>query len=140
MLKSSGVLATRDGIEQHFYPSRFDLDKLWGGNQAKARRKGAPYVEGTGPCMPGLMIKAGFERGKVRAGAAASATSAPERRKWLFWRARAQMQPGDSARQSWLDSGISGEAIEEMLTAVEAWAHTDGAWFVSVQCEMLAWK
>lgn len=46
----------------------------------------------------------------------------------------------DTLRQSRLDAGIGEEEIEETLAAVQRWVETEDAWFVSLQCEMLAWK
>jgi ubiquinone/menaquinone biosynthesis C-methylase UbiE len=39
VLKPGGILATRDSVEQHFYPLRLDLDRLWAGNLRRAISK-----------------------------------------------------------------------------------------------------
>ncbi|UKZ78139.1 hypothetical protein TrVFT333_005873 [Trichoderma virens FT-333] len=142
VLKPGGTLATRDGMGNHFYPQSFDLDRLWGGNQLRASRKGAPETDPTATVMPALLRSAGFDAdgGKVRVGAAASVFSGPETRKRLAWRADGQLQKGDPFYQSWLDAGITEDEIQQTLHAVRMWADTEDAWLVIVQCEMLAWK
>ena len=142
VLKPGGILATRDGIAQHFYPLSLDLDRLWGHNQARALNMGAPAADPTGTIMPALFRSAGFDAdgGKVRVGAAARVFSGAETRKWLAWRATGQLQQGDPFRQSWLDAGITEDEIQETLVAVGKWAETEDGWSVAVQCEMLAWK
>lgn len=50
------------------------------------------------------------------------------------------MQKGDPFYQSWIDAGISDDEIKETLTAVKEWADTEDGCFVTLQCEMLAWK
>jgi hypothetical protein len=89
--------------------------------------------------MPGVFRRAGFV-GDVRVGAGTTVYAGPEARKWLAWRGAGQLRAGDAFRQSWLDAGISEEEIAETLGAVEKWAETEDAWYVAVQCEMLAWK
>jgi len=92
--------------------------------------------------MPALLRSAGFDAdgGKVRIGAGSKVSSGPETRKWLAWRATGQLQQGDPLYQSWLDAGITEEEIQQTLLAVQEWAETEDAWFVALQCEMLAWK
>ncbi|KAL7622187.1 hypothetical protein AAE478_007690 [Parahypoxylon ruwenzoriense] len=92
--------------------------------------------------MPALFRRAGFDAdgGKVRVGAGVKVFSGPEARKWLAWRATGQLQRGDAVRQSWLDVGITEEEIQQTLDAVAKWAEMEDAWYVSPQCEMLAWK
>lgn len=144
VLKPGGVLATRDGGAQHFYPSSLDLDRLWAGNLQRAVVQGAPVKELTGTIMPALLRRAGFDtdEGKVRVGAGTTVYAGRETREWLGGRAAGQLQKGtdDVFRQSWLDAGISEAEIEETLDAVRRWVETEDAWFVSLQCEMLAWK
>ncbi|TAQ87791.1 hypothetical protein B7494_g3891 [Chlorociboria aeruginascens] len=144
VLKPGGILATRDGIGQHFYPKSLNLDRLWGDNQMRALYKGTPDPEPTGPRMPALLRRAGFDAnaGKVHIGAGTRVFSGPEARKWLAWRAVGQLQRGqeDPFRQSWLDAGITEDEIEELLTAVKKWVEIEDAWFVAVMCETLAWK
>ncbi|KKO99883.1 methyltransferase-UbiE family protein [Trichoderma harzianum] len=142
VLKPGGILATRDGMGQHFYPQSFDLDRLWGANQLRASRKGKPEADPTATVMPALLRKAGFDvdGGKVHVGAGTSVFSDAEARKRLAWRADGQLQPGDPFYQSWLDAGISEDEIQQTLRAVRRWADTEDAWLVLLQCEILAWK
>lgn len=142
VLKPGGLLATRDGAAQHFYPRSLDLDRLWGDNLARAISKGQPDEDPTGTRMPALFRSAGFDAdgGKVRVGAGTTVYSGPEARKWLAWRGAGQLKEGDPFHQSWLDAGITKDEIEQTVLAVEKWAETEDAWFASLQCEMLAWK
>lgn len=142
VLKTGGIVATRDGAIQHFHPRSLDLDRLWVKNQARALYRGQPDPAATGMQMPALFRKAGFDAdgGKVHIGAGSSVFAGPETRKWLAWRAAGQLKEGDPVRQSWLDAGISEDEIQETLVAVEKWAATEDAWLASLECEMLAWK
>jgi ubiquinone/menaquinone biosynthesis C-methylase UbiE len=142
VLKPGGILATRDGMAQHFYPRSLDLDRLWVQNQSRALGKGALDIEPTGPSMPSLLRKAGFDAdgGKVRIGVGSTVYSGPETRKWLGWRAAGQLKKGDPVYQSWLDAGITEEEIQQTLLAGERWVETEDAWYAALQCEMLAWK
>ena len=142
VLKPGGILATRDGMAQHFYPQSLDLDRLWGHILARALHKGEPDADPTGTRMPALFRKAGFDAdgGKVHIGAGARVFSGLETRKWLAWRTTGQLQPGDPFRQSWMDAGISEDEIQETLSAVGKWSETEDAYFVALLCEMLAWK
>lgn len=142
VLKPGGILATRDGVEEHFYPRGLDLDRLWVRNQTWGLYKGVPGAESPAPSMPELLRKVSFDAdsGKVHIGAGARVFSGQETRKWLAWRANGQLKQGDPFRQSWLDAGITEDEIQETLLAVEKFAETEDAWFVVLQCEMLAWK
>jgi ubiquinone/menaquinone biosynthesis C-methylase UbiE len=142
VLKTGGILATRDGAEQHFYPRHLDLDRLWVQRLSQGIYKDNPIKDPTGTMMPSLFRKAGFDvdSDRVRVGAGTTVYTGSQTRKWLAWRAFGQLREGDPFRQSWLDAGISENEIQETLDAIAKWAETEDAWFVSVQCEMLAWK
>ena len=142
VLKMGGILATRDAAEQHFYPRSLDLDRLWVQNQSRALRKGAPDAEPPGTSMPALFRRAGFDvdSSKIGVGAGTTVYASPEARKWLAKRGAGQLQQGDVFRKSWLDAGITEDEIQQTLVAVGKWAETEDAWYVAVQCEMLAWK
>ncbi|KAK3935503.1 S-adenosyl-L-methionine-dependent methyltransferase [Diplogelasinospora grovesii] len=142
VLKPGGILATRDGVEQHFYPRRLDLDRLWARNLSRALHKGEPDADPTESRMPALFREAGFDAdgGKVCVGGGATVYSGPQTRQWLAWRASGQLKEGDPFRQSWLDAGITEDEIQQTLFAVGKWAETEDAWFASPECEMLAWK
>ncbi|KAK5129638.1 hypothetical protein LTR08_003000 [Meristemomyces frigidus] len=142
VLKPGGIIATRDAAAQHFYPASLDLDHLWVHNFTRSIYKGEPPKDTTGMLMPALFRKAGFDAdgGKVQIGMGTKVFSGPETRKFLAWRAEGQLKEGDPLRQSWLDSGISVEEIDQALEAFRKWSETEDAWYVAVQCEMLAWK
>ncbi|CAJ2511695.1 Uu.00g073200.m01.CDS01 [Anthostomella pinea] len=142
VLKPGGVLATRDGTAQHFYPRSLDLDRHWVYNFTRSIYKGEPPKDTTGTMMPALFRKAGFDAdgGKVQIGVSTKVFSGPEARKFLAWRAEGQLKEGDPFRQSWLDSGISEEEIGQALKAIREWSETEDAWHLAVQCEILAWK
>ena len=141
VLKLGGIICTRDGVGQHFYPPRLDLNRLWVQNLSRGLHKGMPVSDPPGTIMPSLMRQAGFDAdgGKVVIGAGTKASSGAEVR-WLAGRATGQLQPEDPFRQSWLDAGITEAEIEETLAAIKEWGETEDAWFAALQCEMLAWK
>ncbi|KAI1619294.1 S-adenosyl-L-methionine-dependent methyltransferase [Exophiala viscosa] len=120
VLKTGGILASRDGMDQHFYPRGLDVGRL----------------------MPALYRSIGLEGdgGKVQVGAGTRVFSGPEARIWLAWRGIGQLQPGDTFHQSWLDAGITEDEIQQTVSAVKRWAETEDAWYASLQCEILAWK
>lgn len=142
VLKPGGNLATRSGIQPHFFPRSLDLDRLWGQNQARVLNHGKLIEEPTGTIMPALLRKAGFDvgGGKVHLEASASVSSGSETRKWLAWRAAGQLKQGDPFYQSWLNAGITEEEIQETLTAIKKWAETEDAWMVQLHSDILAWK
>ncbi|EXJ93011.1 hypothetical protein A1O3_01567 [Capronia epimyces CBS 606.96] len=142
VLKPGGILATRDALQQHFYPASLDLDRLWVRNLGRAIYKGVPGAESPSTNMPILLRKAGFnaDAGQVHIGARAVVSAGPEIRKWLAWRATGQLTQGDPFRESWLDAGITEDEIQDTLLAVQKFAETEDAWFLAVHGEMLAWK
>jgi ubiquinone/menaquinone biosynthesis C-methylase UbiE len=142
VLKPGGIVATRDGAAQHFYPTSLNLDRLWVENFSRAMAKGKPPADSTGAIMPALFRKAGFDAdgGKVIIGAGTTVFAGKETRKMLGKRAAGQLKEGDPFRQSWLDAGITEEEIQETLAAVEKWVETEDAWHAALHCEMLAWK
>ncbi|KAK4550298.1 hypothetical protein LTR36_003265 [Oleoguttula mirabilis] len=140
VLKPGGIIATRDAAAQHFYPRSLDLDRHWVHNFTRSIYKGEPPKDTTGMMMPALYRKAGFDAGKVQIGMGTKVFSGPDTRKFLAWRAEGQLKEGDPFRQSWLNSGISVEEIDQAMKAIRKWSETEDAWHVLVQCEMLAWK
>ncbi|KAL6245545.1 hypothetical protein RBB50_007544 [Rhinocladiella similis] len=142
VLKPGGILATRDTVDQHFYPRSTDLDRLWVGNFRRAVLKGDLDADLSPPAMPALFRLAGFDAdsGKIRIGTGSAAFTGAETRQWLTKRAESQLRPGDPLHQSWLDAGITEDEIQETLRASRTWAETEDAWFAALHCEMLAWK
>jgi ubiquinone/menaquinone biosynthesis C-methylase UbiE len=144
VLKPGGLLATREGLDGHFYPSTFNVDRLWIDNAYKVFQHGSPSEDAPAANMPALFRKAGFAVGtdQVIVSARTDVHSAPEIRKFFADRTTTQLgkEGGNVLRQAWLKAGISEEEIEECLKAVHAWAETEDAWMIGTQCEMLAWK
>uniref|UniRef100_P9WEH7 Probable methyltransferase ltbC n=1 Tax=Aspergillus luteorubrus TaxID=2715282 RepID=LTBC_ASPLT len=143
VLKPGGILATRDTIEQHFYPRSMDLDRLWVGHFRRAVLKGDPEAEDLSPpFMPALFRRAGFDAdgGKVHISTGSTVFSGATTRQWLANRAESQLQPGDPLRRSWLEAGITEDEIHETLLASKKWAETEDAWYAALHCDMLAWK
>ncbi len=142
VLKPGGILASRTGVVQHFFPRRLDLERLWVQNQSKVLFGAAPDAEQTGANMPALLRSVGFDvdGGKVQVGAGTRVLWEAKDRQWLAWRGTGTLQPGDPFHQGWLDAGISEDEIQETLRAIEEWAATEDAWHLAVQSEVLAWK
>ncbi|KAK4503293.1 hypothetical protein PRZ48_006721 [Zasmidium cellare] len=142
VLKKGGILATRDGSAQHFYPSSLNLDKLWGDNSYRVYM-GDAYGKHTptNHQMPALLRRSGFNVDeKVQVSGAASMLTGKEARMWIANRGAGQLKKGEPFHQSWLDAGISEDEIEETLKAINKWAETEDAWFSSTQVQILAWK
>ena len=140
MLKTGGILATRDALASHFYPQSLGLDDLWLGKSRRAIRKGSSEVDATSTRVPALMRAVGFDEGKVKVGAGTRVFAGRETRRWLGARAEGQLSEGDPFRQSWLDVGITESEIQETLGTVRKWVETEDAFFVALEGEMLAWK
>ncbi|AEO70712.1 uncharacterized protein THITE_2057225 [Thermothielavioides terrestris NRRL 8126] len=148
VLRPGGILAAREAAFQHFWPRHLGLDRLWVANLRRALRGsangggGGGDDESIGASLPSLFRRAGFDpdSGKVVVGAGTSVIFGPEARRWIARRATGQLQPGDPFRQSWVDAGITEDEIQETLRAIAAWAETEDAVFMALQCEMLAWK
>lgn len=140
VLKTGGLLATRDGMDSHFYPKSSELDRLWTRNARRAIYGDKEELDPTGTQMPSLLRSAGFDSNKITVGAGTKVFAGSEARKFLSWRAMGQLQKGDEFYQSWLDAGISDEEIQQTLTAVKNWAENEDAWFVTLMGEMLLRK
>jgi len=143
VLKPGGIVATRDGAAQHFYPQSLDLDQLWVRNSTRDIQQGSQSSSDlVGTTMPRIFHLAGFDSdgGKVRIGGGATVYQGADARQWLAARDLGQMKEGDAFRQTWLDARITEEEIEEAVAAVKQWAATDNAWYGCLQFEMLAWK
>ena len=93
VLKSGGVLATRDALTSHFYPQSLGLDELWLGKSRRAIQKGATELDPTSTRMPALLRAAGFngER-KVKVGAGTRVFAGAETRRWLGARAEGTVE------------------------------------------------
>lgn len=146
VLKPGGIIATRDGVDQHFYPRSLNLDRLWVQNFNRAVHwsdgSWSPDADSTAAIMPALFRRAGFnaDAGRVRIGVGTTLYSGRETREWLAKRAESQLQQEDPLRQNWLRAGITEEEIQHTLLAVRKWAETEDAWYAALQCEILAWK
>ncbi|CAK7210760.1 hypothetical protein SBRCBS47491_000888 [Sporothrix bragantina] len=143
VLKPGGVLGSRDGCDQHFYPRGLALDRLWVPYQRRVLLQNAPPgSDNSGAVTPALFRRAGFDAdgGKVVVGAGARVFAGPEQRQRLAWRAKGQLVPGNPFYQNWINAGITPEQIEETLQAVDEWAGTEDAWLLSAEAETLGWK
>lgn len=130
VLKSGGILATRDAADDHFYPRHLDLDRLWAGNFCRALRHNVPDAELAGPMMPTWARQIGFGvdgREFVVQGGTSVRSSAGSRQWWAA-NCEAQLRQG-ALRHSWLAAGITEHEINETTRALRRWAATDGAWY-----------
>ena len=138
VMKPKGILAIRDGgLAQHFFPASSGLDRLWVKNFQRIVQ-GPDQPDSTASLMPSLVRRAGFDNVKV--GVNSTVWSGQEQRQFLANRGIAQLQKGDSFHQSWLDAGITQAEIDETVAAVERWRDSEDGWYVTVQCELVAWK
>ncbi|CDH16257.1 uncharacterized protein ZBAI_08045 [Zygosaccharomyces bailii ISA1307] len=141
-LEPGGILATRDTVEQHFYPRSVDLDLLWVGNFTRVVLKGDLGADLSPPAMPALFWLAGFDfnGGKVGVGVGTTVFSRASTQHWLVSRTESQLQAGDSFYRSWLEAGVTEDEIHETLLATKKWAETEDAWYAALQCELLTWN
>lgn len=139
VLKPGGLLATRDETSSAFYPASFELDRLWTRNLERVITHGKPG-ERVGPLMPALLLQAGFKR--VVPGAGTKVVGDAEGRRRLAGRVEAQLgaKSGDAMKASWRQAGVSDVDLRDVVVKAAEWAEVEGAWWVSVQEEMLAWK
>lgn len=138
VLKPGGILATRDAAELHFYPRKYDLDRLWAGNLARGLRNGEADGVLPGGEMPALFRQAGFE--KVEVGAGTTVYAGEEMRRWFVEGCLGRLTEGDEFRESWRRVGITDHEVEETRVALKKWGDDEDAWYVALQAEILAWK
>ena len=91
VLKTGGVIGTRDALASHFYPQNLGLDELWLGKSRRAIRKGSPEVDATSTRIPALLRAASFSAENVKVGAGTRVFAGEETRKWLGRRAEGQL-------------------------------------------------
>ncbi|CAK7567434.1 MAG: hypothetical protein SEPTF4163_005398 [Sporothrix epigloea] len=143
VLKPGGILGSRDGCEQHFYPRGVALDRLWVPYQRRVLLQDAPPgSDNTGAITPALFRRAGFDAdaGKVLVGAGTRVFAGSEQLSRLAWRAKGQLVPGSPFYQNWIRAGITPEQIEETLRAVDEWVGIEDAWMLAAEAETIGWK
>ncbi|POS68743.1 methyltransferase [Diaporthe helianthi] len=142
VLKPGGILASRDVAELHFYPRRYDLDRLWAAKTAKVYGHGDESAHFPGGDMPALFRDVGFDAagGKVKVGAGTTVHAGREMRDWYVATSLEKLGRGTSFRGGWHRVGITDEEIEEVEKALERWGEDDDAWYVALQAEILGWK
>ncbi|KAH6672631.1 methyltransferase [Plectosphaerella plurivora] len=144
VLKPGGILATRDAAELHFYPRKYNLDRLWGENTRKAHNHGEEDAEDAdvkgfpGGIMPALIRQAGFSASKISVGAGTTVHSGAETRRRYVDGNLGRLTQGDSFRESWVRAGISEAEIHETEHALRAWGADEDAWYVALQAEIVA--
>lgn len=137
VLKKGGIMATRDCADIHFYPRHYGLDRLWAANMAKAICHGAEDADFIGGAMPGVYRKAGFAVDEILVAANPSVNVGTERKGWLGTLERFEDKEYEAG---WLRAGVSKEEIEETKAALRRWMEDDDAWYVSLNCDIVAWK
>ncbi|KAK0671177.1 S-adenosyl-L-methionine-dependent methyltransferase [Cercophora samala] len=140
LVKTGGIVATRDAAELGFYPKVYGLDRLWTGNMLRTLRMGRAEGERVFPGgeMPGLYHRVGFR--EVKVGAGTTVYGSREERAWFAGRNREKLAVGDPYRESWVRAGVDEGDIEEATRAFKAWEEDDGGWYVATQAEVLGWK
>lgn len=83
LLKPDGVLASRDGMDSHFYPKSSNLDRLWTKNASRAIHKGKEEPDPTETQMPALLRGAGYNPDKIWIIAGTKVFSGSQGRKFL---------------------------------------------------------
>ncbi|KAM0324393.1 hypothetical protein ACHAQA_008175 [Verticillium albo-atrum] len=140
VVKSGGIVATRDAAELHFYPRECGLDELLGRNMVKVLRQGMQNAWFPGGEMPALYRKAGFAAGNLTIGAGTTVHSGEGGKKALGVSYLGRLSPGDPYLESWKQAGISNEEIEKTKQALKVWLEDPDAWYVALQAEIVGRK
>jgi ubiquinone/menaquinone biosynthesis C-methylase UbiE len=138
VLKTGGVLSSRDGAIMHYHPPHFELDRLFWGNICKA----ADLDGWTGPKMAAFYRATGFDvdGGKVKVGTGSNVITGSEATRFHAESMAGRMKKGDAFRANWEKAGISQEEIERCAEAFRQWGETEDAWSGILQSEIVAWK
>lgn len=140
VLKPGGLLASRDVVDVQYFPSELGLSPLLRRNMLRGFGGHSTAFAGEG--MPRLCRQAGFDvdGGKVVVGSGTTTVAGKEAVAVYAQGMLGRLSVGDPYRASWEKAGITMEEIQEVRNLTERWAETDDAWYVAVQCEILAWK
>ncbi|KAK4183202.1 methyltransferase [Podospora australis] len=144
VLKTGGVLATRDAAELHFYPRQYNLDEIWveRGNRARAFGNEGENDAGKFPGgeMPALYRECGFASDNIIIGGGTTVHSGKEAKGWFSEANVQKLSEGDAFRESWLRAGITDGEIEETKGKMQEWARDENGWYVALQAEIVARK
>jgi ubiquinone/menaquinone biosynthesis C-methylase UbiE len=142
VLKPGGILATRDALETHAYPRSLglELERVFFERQWRAIQGSGPGEERTSMVIPGLLRRAGFEEGNVKVGGSVRVLATEKERRWLVGSMVGRLEEGGTLHKNWLEVGYTDVDVEEAVDALERWAGTEDAWYLSSQVEVLAWK
>lgn len=138
VLKSGGILSSRDGAMMHYHPPHFELDRIGWENTCKAAK-----LEGLiGPKMAAFYRAAGFDvdGGKVKVGTGSNIVTGTASTRFHAESMAGRLKKGDTIRASWEMAGISEEEIEKCADAFLQWGETEDAWYGILQSEIVAWK
>lgn len=134
-----GVLAARDASSLTYHPYRAELQRCMVDRIFQVIGTGEP----TGPHMPEYLRLAGFEvdnEEKVKVGGGSTIYTGKEKVKWWRDTMGGRLAEGDASREGWLKAGITEEEIDEARRLMDLWAEAEGAWYGTLQSEVLAWK
>ncbi|KAL9594235.1 MAG: hypothetical protein Q9219_007137 [cf. Caloplaca sp. 3 TL-2023] len=139
VLKPGGILAMRETDTLNWYPEFPGLRKYNECLHGMLQSKGAP----------GLMAarglhkwakEAGFEREKMDVGAGTQVFSTPEERKW-WGEIHSNRMLADDVGGRMKGLGLLTEAeLEDMMGDFRRWIDDEDAWYVALQCEVIARK
>ncbi|GKT44341.1 putative methyltransferase [Colletotrichum spaethianum] len=145
VLKSGGILATRDAAESFYYPRHSNLWDIWGskmnrallGHDAKFVADGKP---GGPDMMPRLYRESGFEPQKIKVTSGLPwVFSGRTGREWCVnnW---TEKMDDPSLLDKWVAAGVTDEHKKVAKKALADWLDNEDAYMMVTHCDILGWK
>lgn len=139
VLKTGGLLATRDAAAYYYQPYTAELARFM---ERMYQAMGVSSLP-TGSRMPEHFRASGWDVDdpqKTVFGGDATVVAGREKRLWWRDTIGGRLAKGEPFRQSWLEMGASDEEIDEHKAWIDKWAEDDNGWYAMLQSEVLAWK
>ncbi|KAE9990114.1 hypothetical protein EG327_001844 [Venturia inaequalis] len=138
VLKTGGILSSRDGCTMLYQPLQQELGVQFWGNLCKAAG-----IDGfIGPKMAALYRGVGFDvdGGKVKVGGGSNVQFGRDATRAHAESMAGRLNKGDTFRANWEKAGISEEEIDFCQKAMLQWGETEDSWYGILQSEIVAWK
>jgi SAM-dependent methyltransferase len=134
VVKTGGMVATRDGIAWHWHPSLPGLELFATALGRMFAHSGASF-EPPGKRMHVLAREAGFERSKMTVGMGGTVYSSDEERRWWAKVQGQRLVDDQYYRAKAIEAGTSEEEIKLMLRDLEIWKEDPDGWYGLAQAE-----
>ncbi|KAL0940539.1 methyltransferase type 11 [Colletotrichum truncatum] len=145
VLKTGGILATRDAAEAFYYPRHLNLWDIWGRKMNKALLgHDARFVEDGKPggpdMMPRLYRQSGFEPHKttIVSGLPWVFSGRPGR-EWCVKNWTEKMEE-PSLQDKWDAAGVTDGDKKTAKEALAIWLNDDDGYMMVTHCDIIAWK